>query len=141
MYFVQWLKKFNLPKSMVVHFCTTPTSSITIWYAVATAKYKGRLQCIVRSAEVSAVDTSKYLMWAEKIVADHYHPRHKEALKAAIWQGAAVHQDQTEQLFPCLASLIKQAQDPHWNRLLFRPMDTILYTYFEPKFLLMWITW
>ncbi len=43
-------------KSMMVHFYTAIvesilTSSITIWYAAATAKDKGRLQCIIRSAE------------------------------------------------------------------------------------------
>lgn len=38
---------------MAVHFYTTPTSSITAWYAALTAKEKGSLQCIVRSAEVS----------------------------------------------------------------------------------------
>ena len=40
MYFLRQLKKFNLPKAMMVHFYTSiiesiPTSSITIWYAAA----------------------------------------------------------------------------------------------------------
>ena len=47
MYFLWQLKKFNLLKAMMVHFYTTIiesiiTSSITIWYAAATAQDKGR---------------------------------------------------------------------------------------------------
>ena len=56
MYFLRQLKKFNLPKTMMVHFYTAIiesilTSSITIWYTAATVKDKGRLQRIIRSAE------------------------------------------------------------------------------------------
>ncbi|KAK0156400.1 putative RNA-directed DNA polymerase from transposon BS [Merluccius polli] len=56
MYFLRQLKKFNLPRTMMVHFYSSIiepilTSSITIWYAAATAKDKGRLQCVIRSAE------------------------------------------------------------------------------------------
>ena len=48
MYFLRQLKKFNLPKTMMVHFYTCIiesilTSSITVWYAAATANDKGRL--------------------------------------------------------------------------------------------------
>ncbi|KAK0131053.1 hypothetical protein N1851_034263 [Merluccius polli] len=56
MYFLQELKKFNLPKTVMVHFYTAIIesiliSSITIWYAAATAKDKGRLQHIIHTAE------------------------------------------------------------------------------------------
>ena len=56
MYFLWQLKKFNLPKTMMVHFYTAIiesilTSSITIWCAAATAKDKSRLQRIIRTAE------------------------------------------------------------------------------------------
>ncbi|KAL3058223.1 hypothetical protein OYC64_010406 [Pagothenia borchgrevinki] len=56
MFFLRQLKKFNLPKTMMVNFYTSImesilTSSITIWYAAATAKDKGRLQRVIRSAE------------------------------------------------------------------------------------------
>ncbi len=49
MYFLWPLKKFNLPKTMMVHFYiviieSILISSITIWDPVATAKDKGRLQ-------------------------------------------------------------------------------------------------
>ncbi|XP_034073841.1 uncharacterized protein LOC117547324 [Gymnodraco acuticeps] len=54
MFFLRQLKKFNLPKMMMVNFYTSImesilTSSITIW--LATAKDKGRLQRVIRSAE------------------------------------------------------------------------------------------
>lgn len=46
MYFLQQLKKSNLPKKTMVHFYTAITefilaSSITIWYGASTAKDKG----------------------------------------------------------------------------------------------------
>ncbi|XP_070830729.1 uncharacterized protein [Chaetodon trifascialis] len=91
MYFLRQLKKFTLPKTMMVHFCTAIidsilTSSITIWYTAATAKDKGRLQRVIQSAE-KAIDcnlpspqdlyTSRTLRRAGKIVADPSHPEHK----------------------------------------------------------------
>ncbi|KAI3355670.1 hypothetical protein L3Q82_004262 [Scortum barcoo] len=55
LYYVQ-PKKFNLPKTAMVHFDTAIVkfilaSSITIRYAATAAKDKGRLQRIIRSAE------------------------------------------------------------------------------------------
>ncbi|KAF7641857.1 hypothetical protein LDENG_00270170, partial [Lucifuga dentata] len=61
------------------------TSSITVWYAAATAKDKGRLQHIIRSAErvigcnlpsLQDLYTSRTRRRAEKIVADTSHPGH-----------------------------------------------------------------
>ncbi|KAK0140530.1 putative RNA-directed DNA polymerase from transposon BS [Merluccius polli] len=86
MYFLRQLKKFNLPRTMMVHFYSSTiesilTSSITIWYAAATAKDKGRLQRVIRSAEkvigcnlpsLQDLYTSRTL----KIVADPSHPGH-----------------------------------------------------------------
>ena len=56
MHFLRQLKKFNLPKAMMVHFYTSIiesilTSSITIWYAAATIKDRSRLQRIIRYAQ------------------------------------------------------------------------------------------
>ena len=56
MYFLRQLKKFNLPKTMMVHFYTAIiesilTSAITVWYAAATVKDKARLQRVIHSAE------------------------------------------------------------------------------------------
>lgn len=52
MYVLKQLKKFNRPKPMMVHLYTVImesilTTSITICYAAATAKDKGRLQHII----------------------------------------------------------------------------------------------
>ncbi|KAK0142983.1 Multiple C2 and transmembrane domain-containing protein 1 [Merluccius polli] len=57
MYFLRQLKKFNLPRTMMIHFYSSIiesilTSSITIWYAAATAKNKGRLQRVIRDPYV-----------------------------------------------------------------------------------------
>ena len=90
MYFLWQLKKFNLPKTMMVHFYTAIiesilTSSITIWYATATAKDKSKLQCIIHTAEkvigcnlptLEDLHTSRTLRRARKIVADSSHPGH-----------------------------------------------------------------
>ena len=84
------LEKFNLPKMMMVHFYTSIiesilTSSITIWFPAATAKDKGRLQRVIRSAErvigcnlpsLQDLHASRTLRRAGKIVADPSHPGH-----------------------------------------------------------------
>ncbi|KAK0155323.1 hypothetical protein N1851_002332 [Merluccius polli] len=91
MYFLRQLKKFNLPRTMMVHFYSSIiesilTSSITIWYAAATAKDKGRLQRVIRSTEkvigcnlpsLQDLYISRTLRRAGKIVADPSHPEHK----------------------------------------------------------------
>ena len=91
MYFLRQLKKFNLPRTMMVQFYSSIiesilTSSITIWYAGATAKDKSRLQRVIRSAEkvigcnlpsLQELHASRTLRRAGKIVADPSHPSHK----------------------------------------------------------------
>ena len=90
MFFLRQLKKFNLPKTMMVHFYTSIiesilTSSITIWYAAATAKDKDRLQRIIRHSEkaigcnlpsLQDLYASRIRRRAGKIVADSSHPGH-----------------------------------------------------------------
>ena len=90
MYFLQQLTKFCLPKMMMVHFYTAiiksiPTFSITIWYAAAIARDKGRLHCIICSTEKvigcnlpSRQDllASNTLRRAGKTVVDPAHPGH-----------------------------------------------------------------
>ncbi|KAK3556478.1 hypothetical protein QTP70_008332 [Hemibagrus guttatus] len=56
MYFLQQLKKFLLPVEMLVNFYTAIiesilTSSITVWFAAATARDKAKLQRVIHSAE------------------------------------------------------------------------------------------
>uniref|UniRef100_A0AAQ4RRB6 Alkylated DNA repair protein AlkB homologue 8 N-terminal domain-containing protein n=1 Tax=Gasterosteus aculeatus aculeatus TaxID=481459 RepID=A0AAQ4RRB6_GASAC len=88
LFFLRQLKKFNLPKTMMVHFYTAIMesilcSSITVWYAAATAKDKGRLQRVIRSAErvigcnlpsLQDLFSSRSLKRAKKIAADPSHP-------------------------------------------------------------------
>ena len=117
MFFLRQLKKFNLPKTMMVHFYTAIiesilTSSITVWYTAATAKDKSRLQRIIRSAEkvigcnlptLQDLHSSRALRRAGKIMADPSHPGHS-LFGTPLWQEAAVHQDQNlpplEQFLP-----------------------------------------
>ncbi|KAK3571021.1 hypothetical protein QTP86_000471 [Hemibagrus guttatus] len=56
MYFLWQLKKFLLPVKMLVNFYTAIiesilTSSITVWFAAATARDKAKLQRVIHSAE------------------------------------------------------------------------------------------
>ena len=90
MYFLRQLKKFNLPQTMMVHFYSAIiesilTSSITVWFAAATARDKARLQRVIRAAEkaigcnlpsLQELYTSRTLRRAGKIVADPSHPGH-----------------------------------------------------------------
>lgn len=83
MYFLQELQKFNLPKTMTLHFHTAIfefifTTSTTIWYTAA-AKDKGRLQRAIYFAEqviscnfpsLQDLYSSKIQKPAGKIVAD-----------------------------------------------------------------------
>ncbi|KAL6098103.1 uncharacterized protein ACO6RY_13481 [Pungitius sinensis] len=78
-------------KTMMVHFYTAIIesilcSSITVWYAAATAKDKGRFQCVIRSAEgvigcnlpsLQDLFAARTLKRARKIVADPSHPGHE----------------------------------------------------------------
>ncbi|KAK3510611.1 hypothetical protein QTP70_011869 [Hemibagrus guttatus] len=56
MYFLRQLKKFLLPVKMLVNFYTAIiesilTSSITVWFAAATARDKAKLRRVIHSAE------------------------------------------------------------------------------------------
>uniref|UniRef100_A0A3B3I566 Reverse transcriptase domain-containing protein n=1 Tax=Oryzias latipes TaxID=8090 RepID=A0A3B3I566_ORYLA len=90
MYFLRQLKKFNLPVKMLVNFYTaiiesTFTSSITVWFAAATARDKAKLQCAIHSAEkvigchlpsLQELHISRTRRRAPRIVADPSHPGH-----------------------------------------------------------------
>ena len=78
---------------MMVHLYTaiieSILTSITVWYAAATAKDKSRLQRIIRTAEkvigcnlptLEDLQTSRTLRQARKIVADSSHPGHFQSL-------------------------------------------------------------
>uniref|UniRef100_A0AAQ6IKT8 Alkylated DNA repair protein AlkB homologue 8 N-terminal domain-containing protein n=1 Tax=Anabas testudineus TaxID=64144 RepID=A0AAQ6IKT8_ANATE len=83
-------KKYNLPKQMLTNFYTAIiesilTSSITVWFAAATARDKARLQRTIRSAEkvigcslpsLRDLYVSRTQRRASRIAADPSHPGH-----------------------------------------------------------------
>ena len=130
MYFLWQLKKFNLPKTMMVHFYTAIiesilTSSITIWYASANAKDKSRLQRIIRTAEkvignlptLEDRHTSRTLRQARKIVADSSHPGH--SLFQSLPFGRRLRSIRTNttrhknSFFPSAVGLLNKAKGSH----------------------------
>ncbi|KAK3559361.1 hypothetical protein QTP86_012770 [Hemibagrus guttatus] len=88
MYFLRQLKKFLLPVKMLVNFYTAIiesilTSSITVWFAAATARDKAKLQRVIHSAEkvigcslpsLQELYVSRSRRRAAKIAADPSHP-------------------------------------------------------------------
>ncbi|KAK3556233.1 hypothetical protein QTP70_006918 [Hemibagrus guttatus] len=88
MYFLRQLKKFLLPVKMLVNFYTAIiesvlTSSITVWFAAATARDKAKLQRVIHSAEkvigcslpsLQELYVSRSRRRAAKIAADSSHP-------------------------------------------------------------------
>ncbi|KAK3550819.1 hypothetical protein QTP70_005729 [Hemibagrus guttatus] len=88
MYFLRQLKKFLLPVKMLVNFYTAIiesilTSSITVWFAAATARDKAKLQRVIHSAEkvigfslpsLQELYISRSRRRAAKIAADPSHP-------------------------------------------------------------------
>ncbi|KAK3532897.1 hypothetical protein QTP70_002253 [Hemibagrus guttatus] len=87
MYFL-WQLKFLLPVKMLVNFYTAViesilTSSITVWFAAATARDKAKLQRVIHSAEkligcslpsLQELYVSRSRRRAAKIAADPSHP-------------------------------------------------------------------
>ncbi|KAK3520883.1 hypothetical protein QTP86_010611 [Hemibagrus guttatus] len=88
MYFLRQLKKFLLPVKILVNFYTAIiesilTSTITVWFAAATARDKAKLQRVIQSAEkvigcslpsLQELYISKSRRHAAKIAADPSHP-------------------------------------------------------------------
>ncbi|KAK3569733.1 hypothetical protein QTP86_004054 [Hemibagrus guttatus] len=88
MYFLSQLKKFLLPVKMLVNFYIAIieyilTSSITVWFAAATARDKAKLQRVIHSAEkvigcslpsLQELYVSRSRRRASKIAADPSHP-------------------------------------------------------------------
>lgn len=59
-YYFTRLKKFNLPKTMIMYFYP----AIAIWYTAATAKDQGRLKNTIHSVE--------------KVIGCNLHPVHNQ---------------------------------------------------------------
>ncbi|KAK3549738.1 hypothetical protein QTP86_007737 [Hemibagrus guttatus] len=88
MYFLRQLKKILLPVKMLVNFYTAiiesiQTSSITVWFAAATARDKAKLQHVIHSAEkvigcslpsLQELYVSRSRRRTAKIAADPSHP-------------------------------------------------------------------
>ncbi|KAK3550241.1 hypothetical protein QTP86_021288, partial [Hemibagrus guttatus] len=87
MYFLWQLKKFLLPVKMLVSFYTaiieSILTSITVWFAAATARDKAKLQRVIHSAEkvigcslpsLQELYVSRSRRRAAKITADPSHP-------------------------------------------------------------------
>uniref|UniRef100_A0AAQ4RSH4 Alkylated DNA repair protein AlkB homologue 8 N-terminal domain-containing protein n=1 Tax=Gasterosteus aculeatus aculeatus TaxID=481459 RepID=A0AAQ4RSH4_GASAC len=130
LFFLRQLEKFNLPKTMMVHFYTAIIesilcSSITVWYAAATAKDKGRLQRVIRSAErvigcnlpsLQDLFASRSLKRAKKMVADPCHPGQK--LFVPLPSGRRLRSIRTttsrhtNSFFPSAVGLINRAGPP-----------------------------
>ncbi|KAF7649123.1 hypothetical protein LDENG_00146500, partial [Lucifuga dentata] len=131
MHFLRQLKKFKLLTAMMIVFYTSIiesilTSSITVWYAAATTKDKGRLQRIIRSAErvigcnlpsLQDLYTSRTRRRAEKIVADPSHPGHHlfEPLPSGrrLWSIKTKTSRHKNSFFPTAVGLISQTRDWH----------------------------
>ncbi|KAK3563806.1 hypothetical protein QTP86_034656 [Hemibagrus guttatus] len=81
-YFLRQLKKFLLSVKMLVNFYTAIiesilTSSITIWFAAATARDKAKLQRVIHSSEKVigySLPSPRSRRHAAKIAADPSHP-------------------------------------------------------------------
>ncbi|KAK3554837.1 hypothetical protein QTP86_000882 [Hemibagrus guttatus] len=127
MYFLRQLKKFLLPVKMLVNFYTAIiesilTSSITVWFAAATARDKAKLQRVIHSAEkvigcslpsLQELYVSRSRRRAAKIAADPSHPGNELFRSLPSGKRLLVHQDQDltpqEQFFPTAVSLLNSA--------------------------------
>ncbi|KAL6107434.1 uncharacterized protein ACO6RY_11070 [Pungitius sinensis] len=130
MFFLRQLKKFDLPKTMMVHFYTSIIecilcSSITVWYAAATAKDKGRLQRVIHSAErvigcnlpsLQDLFAARTLKRARKIVADPSHPGHELFVPLPSGRRLRCIRTKTSRhansFFPSAVGLINRARAP-----------------------------
>ncbi|KAJ8374254.1 hypothetical protein SKAU_G00048340 [Synaphobranchus kaupii] len=104
MFFLWQLKKFNLPRTMMVQFYTSIiesilTFSITTWFPAASVRDKTRLRRVIRSAErvigcdlpsLQALHDSRALKPARKIIADPLPPGPRPLLTAPLRLEAAV---------------------------------------------------
>ncbi|KAK3569190.1 hypothetical protein QTP86_026472, partial [Hemibagrus guttatus] len=127
MYFLRQLKKFLLPMKMLVNFYTAIiesilTSSITVWFAAATARDEAKLQRVIHSAEkvigcslpsLQELYVSRSRRCAAKIAADPSHPGNE--LFWSLPSGKRIRSIRTRtsrhknSLFPTAVSLLNSA--------------------------------
>ena len=91
LFFLRQLRRFRLPRSMMIRFYTAIiesilTHSIITWFPGADAKDLAKLQRVIRSAErvigrplpsLKSLHDARALRRARKIMADPSHPGHK----------------------------------------------------------------
>ena len=132
MFFLRQLRKFNMPRKVMVEFYTATiesilTSSITVWFAASTAKDKGRLQRIIRSAEkVIGCDLpalldlfhSRTSRRAGKIIAEPSHPGHHLFQRLPSGKRFRAIRTKTSRhlnsFFPMAVGLTNKPPAPHW---------------------------
>ncbi|KAK3564136.1 hypothetical protein QTP86_007804 [Hemibagrus guttatus] len=106
LYFLQQLRKFNLPQELLTHFYSAVTesvlcTSITVWFGSATKSDIRRLQRTVRTAEriigaplptLQEPYTSRVRKRAQKITLDPSHPGHLlfDLLPSVMWSEVVV---------------------------------------------------
>ncbi|KAK9529332.1 hypothetical protein VZT92_013434 [Zoarces viviparus] len=100
-------------------------SPITVWYAASTAKDKGRLQRIIRSAEkvigcnlpsLQDLSTLRTLKRARRIVADPAYPGHKLFVPLPSRRLRSIRTKTSRHrnsFFPSAVGLINRARVPH----------------------------
>ncbi|KAK3521564.1 hypothetical protein QTP70_013095 [Hemibagrus guttatus] len=121
MHFLRQLKKFLLPAKVLVNFYTAIiesilTSSITVWFAAATARDKAKLQCVIHSAEVvigcslpslQELYVSRSRRHAAKVAADPSHPGNE--LFQSLPSGKRLKNSHKNSFFPIAVSLLNSA--------------------------------
>ncbi|XP_056880106.1 uncharacterized protein LOC130520393 isoform X1 [Takifugu flavidus] len=126
MFFLRQLRKLKLPPRMLAQFYTAIiesilTSSITVWFAGATARDRLRLQRVVRAAEkvigcrlpsIQDLYISRTRRRAGRITADPSHPGHGLfSPPPPLRQETTVHSDQNLPLHEQLLPLCHQAAE------------------------------
>ncbi len=122
MYFLQQLKKYNLPKTVMVHFYTAITesiltSSITIWYAAATAIFALLRRWLAEIFHHSRTRTPpgssnvQERLWPTCPTLDRKCLRHSPLAGGCGPSGPKPHKNC---FFPTAAGLINKVRDPHW---------------------------
>ena len=130
MFFLRQLRKFNLPRTVLVNFYTAIiesviTLAITVWYPTALAKEKAKLQRVIRAAEkvigctlppLESLFKGRALKKARKIMADSSHPAH--SLFSLLPSGRrlrslkAVKDRHKESFFPTVIRLLNDVGPP-----------------------------
>lgn len=130
-YFLQQLEKFNQPKMIVRHYTTIteqiPITFITIFSAAATALDKGKLPCIIFSAEkivswnVGPPNLQDPKVWQVKLWANPSPSHHGQTLLESFPFSMRLPYNRTttslmeNSFFPTVTGFIEKTRNPCWN--------------------------